>query len=77
MLVEAYSSSGPGQMALFLQSLMIALFFVPPAYFAFSYSAKSRSIFKPLLLFMFLSIIAGVAAGLVLARAPIVSGFIR
>jgi len=76
MIVEAAASPGPDRLAIFLQSLLIALFFVPPAYFAFRYARASKGIGKPFLLFLFLAVIAGIAAGLALARAPIVKGFL-
>ncbi|HTK60111.1 MAG TPA: hypothetical protein VL283_02800 [Candidatus Baltobacteraceae bacterium] len=75
MAVEAAASPGPDRATIFLQSLLVALFFVPPAYFAFRYARNTRSIGKPFLLFIVLAIIAGIAAGLALARAPIVKGF--
>lgn len=75
MAVEASASPGPDRLTIFTQSLMIAVFFVPPAYFAFRYARNSRGIGKPFLLFLVLAVIAGVAAGLALARAPIVRGF--
>src|SRR5690349_6326058 len=68
MLVEAAASPGPDRPSIFLQSLLIALFFVPPAYFAFRYARATRGVGKPFLLFLFLAIIAGVAAALALAR---------
>ena len=74
--VEAAASPGPDRAAILLQSLIIALFFLPPAYFAFRYARSSQSISKPFLLFIALAVIAGVAAGLALARAPVVRGFI-
>jgi hypothetical protein len=74
--VEAAASPGPDRAAILLQSLIVALFFVPPAYFAFRYARKTDSISKPFLLFIVLAVIAGVAAGLALARAPIVRGFL-
>ena len=74
--VEAMASPGPDRAVILLQSLTIALFFVPPAYFAFRYARKQKGIGKPFLLFIVLAIIAGVVAGLVLARAPIVKGFL-
>lgn len=76
MAVEAAASPGPDRVTILLQSLLIALFFVPPAYFTFRYAKASRHIGKSLALFLVLAVIAGVAAGLVLARAPIVRGFI-
>jgi hypothetical protein len=76
MAVEATASPGPDRVTIFLQSLLIALFFLPPAYFAFRYARNSKGIGKPFLLFMVLAVIAGVVAGLALARAPIVKGFI-
>lgn len=76
MLVEAAASPGPDRLTIFLQSLTIALFFVPPAYFAFRYARNSKGIGKPFLLFLILAVIAGIAAGLALARAPVVKGFL-
>lgn len=75
MLVEVLASYDSGRLALFLQSLLVAAFFLPPAYFAFRYADKSRGVIRPLMLFVLLSVIAGLVAGLVLARAPFVSGF--
>lgn len=76
MAVEAAASPGPDRVTIFLQSLVIALFFVPPAYFTFRYAKKSGRIGRPFLLFLVMAGIAGVAAGLALARAPIVRGFL-
>jgi len=76
MIVEAAASPSPDRASILLQSLLVALFFVPPAYFAFRYARKSRGIGRPLLLFLVLSVVAGVAAGIVLARAPVVKGFL-
>ena len=76
MMVEAAASPGPDRLMILLQSLLIALFFVPPAYFAFRYAKTSKRVGLPFLLFLVLAVIAGIVAGLALARAPIVRGFL-
>ena len=73
MIVEA-SASGREWANILLQSLLVALFFLPPAYFAFRYAKSSRSIWKPFLLFLGLSLVAAFVAALALARAPLVNG---
>jgi hypothetical protein len=74
MIVEA-SVSGHDWPKILLQSLIIALFFLPAAYFAFRYSSGGkRGIWKPFLLFLLLSLVSGFAAAAVLARAPTVRG---
>lgn len=76
MAIEAAASPGPDRIVIFTQSFTIAMFFVPPAYFALRYARNGKSVVKPFLLFLVLAVIAGVVAGLVLARAPIVRGFL-
>lgn len=73
MAVEA-SVSGRDWPAILLQSLLVALFFLPPAYWAFRYAKGRKGIAKPFLLFLALSLLAGLVAAFVLARAPIVQG---
>ena len=73
MAVEA-SVSGRDWPAILLQSLIVALFFLPPAYLAFRYAKGRKGIGKPFLLFLLLSVLAGFVAAAVLARAPIVQG---
>jgi len=74
MAVEA-SVSGRDWANILLQSLIIALFFLPPAYMTFRYAQGKQGIGKPFLLFLGLSLLAGFLAALVLARAPFVNGF--
>ena len=74
--VEAAAAPCPDRLTILLQSLLIAMFFVPPAYFTFRYALTRRTIGRPFLLFLALAVIAGIVAGLALARAPIVSGFL-
>ncbi len=73
MAVEA-SVSGRDGMPVFLQSAIVALFFLPPAYFAFRYARRHGGVWKPFLLYLALSCIAGVVAALSLAHAPLVLG---
>lgn len=73
MAVEA-SASGRDWATVLLQSLVVALFFLPPSYLSFRYAAGKRGILKPFLLFLALSLLAGFVAAAVLARAPLVQG---
>jgi len=74
MAIEA-AVSGREWFKTLIQSLIIALFFLPAAYFSFRYSdGGRRGIWKPFLLFLLLSVISGFAAAAVLARAPEVRG---
>jgi hypothetical protein len=73
MAVEA-SASGRDWASVLLQSLVVALFFLPPAYLSFRFAAGKKGILKPFLLFMALSLLAGFVAAAVLARAPLVQG---
>lgn len=74
MAVEA-SVSGRDWPNVLLQSLVVALFFLPPAYVSFRYAAGKRGILKPFLLFLGLSLLAGFVVAAVLARAPLVQGW--
>ncbi|MEK7545744.1 MAG: hypothetical protein AAB554_01545 [Patescibacteria group bacterium] len=73
--VEAAASFGHDRAAIFLQDAAVALFYLPPAYFAFRYARKSGGIGKPFALYLFLAFISSLVAGLVMARAPMVGGF--
>lgn len=73
MAIEA-SVSGREWAGVLLQSLLVALFFLPPAYLAFRYAKGRKGILKPFLLFLALSLLAGFVAAAVLARAPLVQG---
>jgi len=74
--VEASASSGPDRLALFFQDIIIAMFFIPPAYFAFRYARRGGGIGKSFALYVLLALIASVVAALALARAPVVRGFL-
>jgi hypothetical protein len=73
MAIEA-SASGRDWAKVMLQSLVIALFFLPQAYITFRYAVGKKGIGKPLLLFLGLSFITVVAVAFILAKAPAVSG---
>lgn len=73
MAVEA-SASGSDWATVLLQSVTIALFFIPAAYFAFRRRRAKGGIWRPFLTFLLLSLLAGFVAAVVLARAPIVRG---
>lgn len=73
MAVEA-SVSGRDWPGILLQSLVVALFFLPPAYLSFQYAKGKKGIGKAFLLFLGLSLLAGFVAAAVLARAPIAQG---
>lgn len=70
--VETSASPGPDRLTFLLQSLFIALFFLPPAYFAFKYAERRQRIIVPFLVFIVLALVAGVVAAIVLAHAPVV-----
>ena len=74
--VEAAATPGPDRLTGTLQNLVIALFYVPPAYFMFRSAQKGASAPRAFLLYLLLAAIATVAAGLALARAPVVRGFV-
>ncbi len=75
MAVEAYAS-GREWSGVLVQSLLVALFFLPPAWFAFRYARKRGGIGRPFLLFLGLSVLTGFIAAAFLAHAPlVVSGF--
>lgn len=74
--IEASASAGPDRLVVALQSLVVALFYVPPAYFAFRFAQKGAGTAKAFLLYVALAVIATAAAGLFLARAPFVAGFV-
>src|SRR5512135_1200717 len=65
--VEA-SVSGRDWAGVLLQSLLVALFFVPPAYWAFRYAKGKKGIGKPFLVFLGLSLLAAFVAAAVLAH---------
>jgi positive regulator of sigma E activity len=73
MVVEA-SVSGRDWANVLLQSLVIALFFLPQAYFTFRYARRNQGIGKPFLLFLGLSLVTAFVVALILARAPTVHG---
>lgn len=75
MAVEAAASKGPDRIAILLQSLLVGLFFLPPAYLAFRHARRTGGIGGPFLLFISLSLVAVLAVALVFARAPVVRGF--
>ncbi len=75
--VEASASAGPDRIAVFLQSALIAAFYLPAAYFTFRFARKGATIAKAFALYVALALLATIVAGLVLAQAPAVSGFIR
>lgn len=74
--VEASASAGPDRLVIALQSLVIALFYIPPAYFAFRFARKGASTARAFMLYIALAVVATVAAGILLAHAPYVGGFI-
>ena len=76
MAVEASAAAGPDRIAVFVQSVFIAAFFVPPAYFAFRHARANASVGKAFALYVALSALAALVAALALARAPIVRGFL-
>ncbi len=73
MLIEA-QMSGSLWLTIFLQSLVAALFFLPPAFAAFWLAGKRNGVLLPFLLYLVLSCPAGIAAGLSLAHSPFVFG---
>ena len=74
--VEAAATSGSDRAAIFLQDLIVALFYLPPAFFCFRYAQKHRGIAKPFALYLLLAFIASVVVALVLAQAPVARGFL-
>ncbi len=73
MLIEALAT-GNDRIPVLLQSVLTALFFLPPAYFGFRYAARRGGILKPFLLYLALSVIAGFVVALTLARTSEVLG---
>ena len=73
IIVEA-SAAGRDWPGILLQSLIIALFFLPPVYFAFRFARRFGGIWRPFLLYLALSFIAGLAVAAFLAHAPYVLG---
>jgi hypothetical protein len=76
MAVEASASAGSDRVAVFLQSVFVAVFFLPPAYFAFRHARKDASVGAAFALYVLLSLVAAFVAALALARAPVVRGFL-
>ena len=74
--VEAAASPGPDRLSLFLQDVLVAAFYIPPAYCAFRHARKDGNIGKAFGLYLLLALIASVVAALALAQAPIVRGFL-
>ncbi len=77
MLVYIESSLATGSILppLFLQGLLISLFYVPAVYFAAHWARRHKSgPWSAFALFLAFSIISTVAAGLFLARAESVQG---
>ncbi len=75
MLIEA-RASGDASKPIFLQSLLVTLFFLPPAYLAFRYARRRGGVLKPFLLYLVLSCAAGLVSALVLAQTPGILGSI-
>lgn len=75
MLLESLFVSGRMLTGVLLQNMLVALFFVPPAWVAFAHARKTRrGILRPFLLYVGLALVATLVAGLVLARADSVRG---
>lgn len=73
MAIEA-SAAGREWASVLLQSLVIALLFLPQAYFTFRYAQGKQGIGKAFLLFLGLSLFTVLLAALILAKAPTVHG---
>mgnify|MGYP000269904730 CR=1 FL=1 len=73
MTVEA-SVGGRDWPIILLQNLLIALFFLPPAYLAFRSARGKKGVAGPFALFLALSLLAGFVVASILARAPSVQG---
>lgn len=68
--VESMASAGPDRAALFLRSLLVALCFVPSAYAAFLYAARTGRIGRAFLLYLPLAVACGFLAAFALAQLP-------
>lgn len=75
ILVETDVAVGTPFSLLTLQNMLIALFFVPPAFFAFKHARERRKgIWGPFGIYILLALLATALAAFVLARADIVTG---
>ena len=73
MLLEALES-GLSWKWVFFQSLVSAIFFFPGAYIAFRLAKARKGVWLPFLVYLVISIAAGVLSGLVLAQTPFAFG---
>lgn len=75
ILVESDVAVGTPFSLLTLQNMLIALFYVPPAFIAFKHARERRKgIWGPFGAYLLLALLATALAAFVLARADIASG---